>query len=486
MEKTTLNKKMHMKSPVMNGKPIDDNKRREMEEKKKVMSRIIQARTKLLTTAPFFGNLLMHLKISLANCETACTDMKRIIFDPKFVNQLSDEELEFLLRHEVMHCVLQHCRRGKGLNDLIYNIASDIVVNSNIMLSMGVSDFNVAGEPAMHLTPFGNEGYNYSAEEVYEMLIRNNKSQLMVDPGNGIPGGGGSGNSSESMGDETDSDESQDEGKANGQKGKKKRKSKNDKSIDGEDGEADNSGQDSGKNKNSSKNRMGTVDNHKIWETLEDDQFVADEWTENVIKAAKGCGDGDCPPGVRKLVEDYEYEIKLNWKNLLNDFIHVTSDTYDYTFNPVDKRYSSSEFVIPAYNEIDSETVDNIWFVVDTSGSMDDETISHIFSEIKAAIEQFEKLKGKISFFDNNISEPIEFEDVETLNKINPLGGGGTNFHLIFHYMKEKMIENLPTAIIILTDGIASFPSEEASLGIPTLWIITENIDAPWGMTVHI
>mgnify|MGYP003324774328 CR=1 FL=1 len=36
---------------------------------------------------------------------------------------------------------------------------------------MGISSFSVAGEEAMHLTPAKNEGYLYSAEEEYEMLM---------------------------------------------------------------------------------------------------------------------------------------------------------------------------------------------------------------------------------------------------------------------------------------------------------------------------
>lgn len=87
------------------------------------------ARARLVQRHPFFGKLLLRLRYRFAPCGTACTDMENIIFDIDFLGKLSDSELEFVLLHEVMHCVLQHCLRGKGKINLIYNIACDIVVN---------------------------------------------------------------------------------------------------------------------------------------------------------------------------------------------------------------------------------------------------------------------------------------------------------------------------------------------------------------------
>lgn len=420
-------------------------------DKKEIMSRIVKIRRKLLIKAPFFGNLLLHLKISLANCETACTDMRRIIFDPAFVSRLSDDEVEFVLRHEVMHCVLHHCTRGKSLNYDLYNIAADIVVNSNIMHSMGVNTFNVDGLEAMHQTPDGDEGYKYSAEEVYNMLIAAGLS--LPDCGEGISA--------------PDGDE--------GNKGNN---------------EGNNGADKSGKNKNDN-----GFDSHTIWDGIEDEDLLDDEWNKKVLEAVNGSGFGDVPPGARKLLEDLQYEAKVNWREVLNDFIQITNDNYDYTFAPVDKRYSDSEFILPAFNEIYGEELDKLWFVIDTSASMEDETIAHIFAEIKAAINQFEHLKGMISFFDTRVSEPIPFESVETLRSIEPVGGGGTNFFSIFKYMVEHMAEgnggtgenSLPTAIIILTDGYAHFPKEEMALGVPVLWVIAEtDVEPPWGTIVHI
>ena len=135
-----------------------------------LLNRIVNLRTETLRTRPFFGRLLLHLKIGFAESGTAYTDMKQIVFDPSFAGPMSDDELWFLMMHELMHCVLHHCTRGEGLDPLLYNIACDIVVNSLIEETLGVTDFIVAGQPAMHLAPNKKEGRVYTAEQVYEML----------------------------------------------------------------------------------------------------------------------------------------------------------------------------------------------------------------------------------------------------------------------------------------------------------------------------
>lgn len=69
-----------------------------------------------------------------------------------------------------------------------------------------------------------------------------------------------------------------------------------------------------------------------------------------------------------------------------------------------------------------------------------------------------------------------------------PVGGGGTSFGCIFKYMKEYFEDELPTAVIVLTDGYARYPAESKALDVPVLWIISggNEEDAPWGVTIHI
>jgi predicted metal-dependent peptidase len=138
--------------------------------------RLLMARSRLLVDNGFYGLLLMHMIYSLdEGAETAYTDGDRIAFSPKFMEELSDKELEFVLMHEILHVVLRHCARGKNYDPFLFNIACDIVVNSNIMHSNCDDKTSITlkkyGE-SMHLTPSGEEGYKFTAEEVYEQLLQ--------------------------------------------------------------------------------------------------------------------------------------------------------------------------------------------------------------------------------------------------------------------------------------------------------------------------
>ena len=132
--------------------------------------RLTKVREGIRADLSFLGRLLLGLKSGFAPCGTAFTDMQRVVFDPEFAEKLSEEELRFVYLHELMHCMLRHCTRGKGKIPFLYNVACDLVVNSMLLDLLSLQEFSVAGETVMHLAPNGMEGRNYSAEELYHML----------------------------------------------------------------------------------------------------------------------------------------------------------------------------------------------------------------------------------------------------------------------------------------------------------------------------
>lgn len=433
--------------------------------------RLLLSRMRVLCDHGFFGMLLMHMKLSLdERTETAYTDGRRIAFSPLFLDALSDEELDFILMHEVMHAVLKHIKRGKGLDRELFNIACDIVVNSNIMKEMGGDPASISlaeyGE-SVHLTPDGKEGYEFSAEQVYDMILLN------------MPGGNG--------GDKKDKS-----GSAGGDgKGKGKEK--------GGEGKSGSSGSDGkGKEKGSAKDTSGSAegdgnsdiwDDHSRWgKSGEDESMLNAEWSRNLLQAyeamKKRKSAGNIPAFAERLVKEY-FSPQTDWRRILAEF--VQEEINDYSFSPPDRRFQDSPFFLPDYNEKD-DSVENILFMADTSGSMTDKMIAVSMSEIKGAIEQFDgKLQGLLGFFDAGITEPVPFESVTDLQAIIPRGGGGTDFHIIFKYIFENMTDRLPACIIILTDGYAGFPPESMARGIPVLWLINnEDVEPPWGKVARI
>ena len=144
------------------------------EKQREYVMRLLQSRTRILLKNPFYGLLLMHVTYGLdESAPTAYTDGERIAFSPTFLEELTDKELDFVMMHEILHIVLRHCKRGNHFEPERYNIAADIVVNSNILYSNNMDLKSITlrkyGE-SMHLTPKKDEGYDYTAEEVYAML----------------------------------------------------------------------------------------------------------------------------------------------------------------------------------------------------------------------------------------------------------------------------------------------------------------------------
>lgn len=387
--------------------------------------RMTEARATLVRDNPFFGHLALGLQLACAPCDTACTDGERLIFDPGFAEQLKTaKEMEFVTLHEVLHCALEHCTRGNSLNQELFNIACDIVVNSTILGMWGMTSFHVAGQKVMHLAPDGKEGRDYNAEEIYRMLLTRENNPY-----------GASGDF---------------ESTRNG-------------------------------------SRTPTLDRHDIWQAIGQKDRIRDTWSQRILEAAGACmGTDRMPLSVRKLIDALKCRSEVDWKSLLHDFIQ--HDIYDYSFLPPDRRFSDRDFFLPAFNiDSDQGSAHDIWVCVDTSGSIEDGQLAEVMAEIQDAMRQT-GLTGAISFFDTEISDPESFDTEEIFRKIIPTGGGGTSFHVIFEYLKDYLSDEPPKAILVFTDGHARWPKEETSMGLPVLWLIRKggNTNAPWGRVAKI
>jgi hypothetical protein len=239
-------------------------------------------------------------------------------------------------------------------------------------------------------------------------------------------------------------------------------------------------------------------DDHSFWDVsdeLSNEQKEENEiWTTRMVDATEiaeqisiefgSTGRGLTPLAAERVIKELK-EVQTDWRTVLENFIQ--EEINDYSFSPPDRRFEDSPFFLPDFNEKD-ERVEDILFMIDTSGSMSDEQITTAYSEIKGAIDQFDgKLKGWLGFFDAVVVKPQEFENEDEFKIIRPAGGGGTSFDIIFEYVQNEMRDKPPASIIILTDGYAPFPDEKEAMGIPVLWIINnEDAQPPWGKVTRI
>ena len=407
------------------------------------VKRLMLSRMRILCNHGFYGLLLMHMIYDVSEeIETACTDGVRITFGTDFLDSLSDSELDFVMMHEILHVVLQHCFRGDVEDPEAYNIAADIVVNSNIMLENGMNASSITLSKygtAMHVAPDGKEGHEYTAEQVYAMLTKNPD----------------------------------------------KKRNRNNKGPGSVDGRA---------KKEIAKGRHQPIrvwDDHSGWGKYEEDDTLRDVWVKRFEDAAEAIEIRD-PSNSRGLLPAFAQRIlkelkkpQTDWRTILNDFIQ--EEVVDYSFTPPDRRFDDIPFFLPDFNGKE-DMVEDILFMIDTSVSMTDDMITAAYTEVKGAIDQFDgKLKGWLGFFDAAVIEPKSFSDENEFKVIKPVGGGGTDFQIIFEYVFHHMTDKLPVSIIILTDGYAPFPREKFAGDIPVLWLLNnEEVNPPWGKVARI
>ena len=98
-----------------------------------IKDRIEDIRANILLEQPFYGTILSHIPlVEDESCGTAATDGRRIIYSPGFAASLNGKELKFLLLHELLHILLMHFSRKKGRDPVIWNIATDYVINMTL------------------------------------------------------------------------------------------------------------------------------------------------------------------------------------------------------------------------------------------------------------------------------------------------------------------------------------------------------------------
>lgn len=105
-----------------NGQVIDMNKL--LDDQQRAIAGLVHI-------MPFFGGFVSKLRtIYTFRVETQATDGFNLFVNPQFTYNLDMTGKVFVLAHELMHCVLNHMRRGKGHDSMKSNIAADYEVNA--------------------------------------------------------------------------------------------------------------------------------------------------------------------------------------------------------------------------------------------------------------------------------------------------------------------------------------------------------------------
>jgi len=395
-----------------------------------VQDRIIVARVGLLLRHPFFGNMATRLVLQEANewCPTAATDGRNLYYNVAFFSQMSNKEIEFVIAHEILHCVCDHMTRREDRDPQIHNIAADYIVNNTRVRDR-------IGEKPKDIPIFQDFKYEgWTSEAVYDDIFEKYDQEQLEQLGKLL-------------------DEHVDWDKDNQGSGQSKSK-------DGKDGK--------GKAPSYSKEEL---------------RKIRDEIKENMISAAQAAGAGNIPKEVERIIKELT-EPKMNWRELLRQQIQSTIKN-DFTFQRPSRKAWHTNAILPGMNF--DETID-ICVAVDMSGSIGNDQAKDFLSEIQGIMAEYQDYNIKVWCFDTDVYNEQDFraDSGESLDDYQVVGGGGTDFMANWKYMKEHDIQ--PKRFIMFTDGYPwdSWGDEDYC---DTVFVIhshhDKNLQAPFGLTAH-
>jgi predicted metal-dependent peptidase len=413
---------------LKNWQPNPDLTEKELDVMREdVLDRITIARVGLLLRHPFFGNMATRLRVVCADdwCGTAAVDGRNLYFNTQFFNEMTNKEIEFVIAHEILHCVFDHLGRRNDRNPLLYNIAADYKVN-NLLVRDRI------GEKPKFVDCYQDFKYEeWTSEEIYDELFeeaKKNGEEFLKQLGEMLD---------EHLDLEGDGDEEQ------GSDGKSKRPKYSKSELD----------------------------------------QIKDEVKEAMINAAQTAGAGNVPAGVERLIKELT-EPKMNWRELLRQQIQSTIKS-DYTFARPSRKGWHTGAILPGMNF--AETID-ICVSIDMSGSIGDDQAKDFLSEVNGIMEEYKDYKIKVWCFDTAVYNEADFsaDGGESLDEYTVKGGGGTDFVVNWNYMKERDIT--PKKFIMFTDGYA-WDSWGDPDYCDTIFVIhsnhDKNLQAPFGMTAH-
>jgi predicted metal-dependent peptidase len=178
-------------------------------------------------------------------------------------------------------------------------------------------------------------------------------------------------------------------------------------------------------------------------------------------------------------------EPKIDWKQVLQDFIFDVVQGKDYTtWRKPNRRYLAQGLYMPSTM---AESVGALVIGIDTSGSIDEATLSRFLSELVGIVKTTPPERVHLLWWDTIVQKHDIFMRNEYDNmiaKLKPAGGGGTSVTCVTEYIKQQQLN--PVAVINFTDGHLYDGFGQWSC--PVLWAIVDNKSCvpPVGVTVHI
>ena len=364
---------------------------------------------------------------------SAMTNGRDEIYGRKFVKELPEKELQFVIAHEASHKMYRHLTTWRKLyeeNKPLANMACDYVINlmlkdldpteSVIAMPRWTRDEPKAGAKKGDFMGMIDERFRgMNSKQVFDILKQEHEEN---EPG---------------------------DGEGNG--------------FDEHDWE----------------DAKNMTDEEKKELAKEIDQAIR----QGIIaqQKNKGNGSGGLDRELGELLEP-----KVDWRELLREFVKTTCRAKDTSsWRRVNRRFLSGDVYMPS---MIGQKVGHLVVGIDASGSIGNAGLSTFLSEVKAIAEEVNPSAVDLLYWDGEVAghEIYDEGNVSSIvESTQPKGGGGTSPSCVSKYLNDNKI--VPECVIMLTDGYVGgdWGSDWTA---PTIWAITDCKDAVAdnGKTIYI
>jgi predicted metal-dependent peptidase len=392
----------------------------------------IETRSALLWSCPAFTHILFTMlnpsKGELAALFTdevpiAATDGENLILNPATFFKYTLSERVFIVAHEILHCIYNHCILSRPYRQsgnvkfadgtslpydaMTMNVAMDLVINDALIKS-GVGSFPKEGCHDVSLAT-ADDSFLDAYKKVFKQQKNGGKGpsggfDVILEPG------AGSG---------------KDPGKA--QQGRSQAE----------------------------------------WDTA----------VAGAIATAKS--QGKLPAALERLLGEVLDPV-IPWQEHIRSFFARKVGNSAYNWRKPDKRMIQRDIFTPARS---GYGCGDVIVAVDTSGSIGQKEIDTFFGEVRGILEDVKPMKLWLVWCDAQVHRVDELDSGADLAGLKPVGGGGTDFRPVFDWAEQSNVR--ADAIVYFTDMMGTFPDHAPET--PVIWAdIYNRIKAPFGETIAI
>ena len=376
----------------------------------------------LLDKQPFFGALAIRMELVEDHTrQTIATDGASLRFSPEWVLRTENEQVQATVAHCVLGCALKHhLRRGKR-NYMKWQIASHMVTLP-LLRDAGLTR--------------QEGGLETSIEKAYESLPDN---------------------------------ESEGSGASAGQ-GDQEELSPSDLGDKGEIMDA--SQKQTSQKQTSQKDGGGEEEGLSKAEVEKARRLAEKEWDEAAAQALQFAKSQGVTPGATEQMIHGGHIRGMGWREILRQFM-TTCAARDYSWTRPNRRFIDSGLYLPS---LLSDSIPEIVFAIDTSGSVDVPTLSRFWGEFMDAVQEVNPESVRIIQCDAKIQSNKRYDVYELPESLDVRGGGGTRFSPVFESLRADIP---PTCVIYFTDlASGDFGHPPAY---PVLWAVcSEDIQGSW------